>query len=115
MSYGIIEYDKDGKPICEICGKSFLRVLTHVRQKHNISEKEYKHQFGLDVTRGICSKESSELSRQRVYENYSLCITSNLLDRGKNTRFLVGSEGRTADKVSQQTKIRLIKQAKNIK
>ena len=53
MSYGIIEYDDSGKPICEICKKSFNRVLSHVRQAHQMSEREYKLAFGFDLVKGI--------------------------------------------------------------
>ena len=106
--YGIIEYDNNGLPICKICGKSFKRVLTHVRQKHDVNEKEYKLQFGLDLHKGICSKESSEISRNLVFANYDKCISKNLLYDGKKTRFKINSEGRTKDKVSEQTRLRLI-------
>ena len=106
MAYGIIEYDNDGKPICEICKKSFKRVLNHARQKHDISEKEYKLKFGLNLTKGICSKESSELSREKALDNYDKSIKQNLLQKGSKTRFKKGSKGRTKDKVSEQTRIR---------
>lgn len=114
MSFGVIEYDKEGKPICEICGKSFLRVMNHVRYKHDMTEREYKKQFGFDLIKGICSKDSSKLSRQRVYENYDLCINRNLMTRGEKTRFLKGDKGRTGDMVSEQTRLALIKRFKNL-
>lgn len=82
MGYGIIEYDENGLPKCEICGKHFKRVLTHVRQKHGITEREYKLQFGFDLKKGICSKESSDLSRKHVYDNYDQCISKNLIIGG---------------------------------
>lgn len=112
MSYGIIEYDDNGLPKCEICGKYFKRVLPHVRQKHDMSEKEYKLQFGFDLKKGICSKESSELSRQKTYDNYDKCISKNLIIGGLNTRYADGDEGRTKDKVSEQTRLRLKKRLK---
>jgi len=115
MSYGIIEYDDKGNPICEICKKSFKRVLSHVRQKHFISEKEYKLTFGFDLGKGICSKESSERSREAVYSNYDKCIGKNLLNAGSSTRYVKGHDGRTADKVQEQTKIRLIERLKTPK
>jgi hypothetical protein len=104
MSYGIIEYDDAGKPICEICGKSFSRVLSHVRQKHDMTEREYKIEFGFDLNKGICSLESSEKSRQKALENYDLVIAENLIANGSKTRFVKGSAGRTKDKLSEQTK-----------
>lgn len=109
MSYGVIEYDSDGNPKCEICGKHYRRVLSHVRQAHFMPEREYKTAFGFDLLKGICSKESSEISRQRVYENFDKCIGKNLLLKGKKSRFIEGGEGRTKDKVSQQTRLMLKK------
>ena len=113
MAYGIIEYNEDGQPMCEICGNYFNRVIAHARQKHHISEREYKLQFGLNLKKGICSKQSAEKSRERVFENYEKCIGKNLELLGEKTRFKIGSEGRTKDKVSEQTRIMLSERAKN--
>lgn len=107
MAYGKIEYDEEGNPKCEICGLFFKRVLTHVRQKHFIEEKEYKKEYGFDLYKGICSKESSEKSREKVFENYDKCIEKNLIKKGNDSRFKKGGRGRTKDKVSAQTKIML--------
>lgn len=107
MAYGVIEYDEDGKPICEICGKAFKRVLTHARQKHDITEKEYKKQFGFDLKKGICSKESAEATRIKTLENYDKVIKDNLLKGGIKSRFQPGAKGRTKDKVSAQTRMML--------
>jgi hypothetical protein len=115
MSYGIVEYDQEGKPICEICGKAYHRVLGHVRQKHQLTEKEYKKQFGFDVTNGICSKESAERTRVKTKANFVKCIKHNLLVNGVKTQFKVGSKGRTKDKVSEQTKINLTNHIKRIR
>lgn len=107
MSFGIIEYDEEGNPKCEICGRYFKRVLTHVRQKHFIDEKEYKKEYGFDLYKGICSKESAERSRERVFENYDKCVEKNLVTKGAESRFKKGYKGRTKEKVSEQTKIML--------
>lgn len=115
MAYGIIEYDDDGKPICEICGKSFKRVIAHVRQKHNMNEREYKKEFGFDLKKGICSKESSELSRDRAIFNYDKVIRKNLVEGGKVSRFQKGDPGRTKDMVSEQTRIMLKERLKTPK
>lgn len=109
MGYGIIEYDESGLPKCEICGKHFKRVLNHVRQKHDMNEREYKLKFGFDLIKGICSNASSALSRIRVLMNYDKCILNNLEVKGIDSRFVKGAEGRTKDMVSKQTKIRLKK------
>lgn len=108
MSYGVIEFDKNGKPLCEICRKGFVRVMTHVRQKHGIDARSYKKIFGFDVTKGICSKKSSELSRKNALANYGKVVTQNLIHKGVSNRFKKGDPGRTKDKMSEQTRIRLI-------
>lgn len=105
--YGIIEYDSNGNPLCEICRGAFKRVLTHVRQVHSMNEREYKIQFGFDLQRGICSKDSSEISRVRVAENFDKCIGKNLLLKGNKTRFKTHHAGRKKEMVSAQTKLRL--------
>jgi hypothetical protein len=46
MAYGIIEYDEKGNPICEICGKGFSKVISHVWQAHEMTGKEYKKEYG---------------------------------------------------------------------
>jgi hypothetical protein len=107
MSFGIIEYNEDGKPKCEICCKYFNRVLPHVRQKHDLNEKEYKLKFGFDLYKGICSEKSSNLSREKTLLNYDKCIKNNLLKKGSLNRFIINHQGRTKDKVSPQTRIRL--------
>jgi len=115
MGYGIVEYDENGNPICEICGKAFKRVLSHVRQKHDMDEKTYKKINGFDLRKGICSKESSEATRKKTLENYDKCIGENLIKKGEKSRFDIGSKGRTKDKVSEQTRIMLKERLKTPK
>ncbi len=105
--YGVIEYNEEGMPKCEVCGKFFHRVLSHVRQKHQMNEKEYKANFGFDLHKGICSQESAARTREKTLENYDLCIAKNLIANGKKSRFSKGSAGRTRDKVSHQTRLKL--------
>lgn len=107
MAYGTIEYDKEGNPKCEICDKHYKRVLTHVRQKHGINERNYKLQFGFDLVKGICSKESSEKTRVKTILNYDKCIIKNLIINGTKTRKSNGDPGRKKDKVSAQTRLML--------
>ena len=107
MAYGKVEYDEEGYPICEICGGSFKRVAAHARQKHDVSAREYKQMFGLDVKKGICSKESRDLARERLFENYDVSVKKNLIKKGSKSRFKVGSKGRTKDQLSEQTLLRL--------
>ena len=106
MSYGIIEYNIEGQPKCEICGEFFNRVISHARQKHNINEREYKKQFGFDLKKGICSKESSQRTRIKTIQNYDKCI-KHLKVTGSKFRFKKGDKGRTKENVSEQTRLML--------
>ena len=105
--YGIVEYDSLGKPICELCGLSFHRLLSHVRQKHDMNERDYKLKFGLDLHKGICSEFSSQKTKMSTLLNYETCIKQNLIKLGEKSRFNKNHTGRTKDKVSEQTKIML--------
>ena len=112
MAYGIVEYNQDGLPKCEICQKYFHRVLRHVCQKHFMTEREYKIMFGFDLKKGITSKESKQKSRDAIMRNYQQCINENL-SKGAKYRFKKGSAGRTREQVSAQTKLMLAERAKN--
>ncbi len=105
--YGRVEYDENDKPICDICGLSFNKLGSHVRQSHRMTAREYKELFGLDLIKGIMSPRSTALAKRKLQENYDQCVTSNLIQGGANTRFEVGSKGRTKDQVSEQTRLRL--------
>lgn len=113
MAYGIIEYNADGLPKCELCGRYFNRVLSHVRQKHAMTEREYKIMFGFDLVKGITSAQSREKSRQAVLNNFETVVEKNLTKRGEQSRFKKGTEGRTSDQVSEQTKLMLADRARN--
>ena len=78
MSYGKVEFDISGNPICEICGKAYSRVLSHVRQVHDMSARDYKKKFGFDLKKGICSKESAEKTRKHTMSNYESVIKKKL-------------------------------------
>jgi hypothetical protein len=113
--YGIIEYNEEGLPKCEICGKYYNRVVSHVRQSHDMSAKDYKKEYGFDNKKGICSEKSANATRIKTMSNYDTVIAQNLLVGGKKSRFKQGSEGRTKDKVTEQTRIRLSEQFNSIK
>lgn len=113
--YGVIEYNNEGKPKCEICGEHFDRVLSHVRMTHKMNERDYKTLFGFDISKGICSERSAQKTRLKTLKNYDTCIKNNLLKNGTNSRFKIGSKGRTRDQISEQSKIRLTEQLHNTK
>ncbi len=113
MAYGTIEYNEDGLPKCELCGEFFSRVLTHVRQKHEMNERDYKVRFGLPFNLGICSTESAQMSRNKTLDNYDICVTQNLLEGGRNNRYKKGAKGRTKEQVSEHTRLLLSNKGKS--
>jgi hypothetical protein len=58
---------------------------------------------------------SAQKTRLKTLKNYDTCIKNNLLKNGTNSRFKIGSKGRTRDQLSEQSKIRLIEQLNNPK
>jgi len=101
----MIKYDKNGLPTCELCGKSFSRLMAHVRQTHNMNARSYKKQFGLDISIGILSKESRLKSSKAVHKNYAKVVTENLIKKGKKTRYKDNHPGRKI--MSEQTRQRV--------
>lgn len=88
---------------CLICGLEFKRVCAHVRQAHGMTAREYKEEFGLDVSKGIMTDEDREIMRRHAYANG---MDKQLREAGAKTRF---SEGHSLGKYprSQQTLKRL--------
>lgn len=113
--YGVIEYDINGLPICEICGGSFNRVTSHVRQVHDMSAREYKEKFGFDVSKGICSIESSRKSRLAVIINWDKVVVINLLIKGEGTQFTKGDNATKGKKKSKQSCLRVSNELKKEK
>ena len=109
MEKGKLYFNEQGLPICHICGKAYNRLLTHVRQKHDMSAYGYKEHFGLNTSKSICSEETIAKSRQLVFQNKY--VLKNLLVGGISTQFKKGSEGRTRKQLSLQEKLRLQKYA----
>lgn len=106
--YGEIVYDPEGKPICHICGRSYKKLISHVIQRHHISQEEYKTQFGLDKGKGIMCEESTQIARKRNKENYEKVVKGNFLEKGKETRFEKGHH-RTNDRYfSEQSRKKFI-------
>lgn len=87
---GVQQYDKNKKPICAICGKSYDRLLTHVRQAHKMPSDVYRKRFGFCRSFSFISQQSKEKAKSRLLENYDLVVTENLINKGKKTRVKKG-------------------------
>lgn len=69
--YQYPEFDKEGKIICQICGKSFSMVTpSHLQRKHNMSLEEYRNKFP-DI-----SLTSNQFNKSRKYETSDLFTPS---------------------------------------
>lgn len=106
--YGRIAKSPDGRLICHICGQPFVKLGSHVVQKHGMTSRQYKQMFGLDVGRGLITNEHKEHLRGCVMRNYNKVVAENLIECGDSTRFTPGHPGRTRDMVSEQTRLKLI-------
>lgn len=68
MSKGIIRKDINGLIICEICNKSYRKLISHVIQTHKISGDEYRLRF--NIHENLMCEESKILARKKQYPNY---------------------------------------------
>lgn len=110
MSYGIIEYNEDGNPICEICGFASPKITGHVFWQHGIRARDYKLQFGLDLKKGIISQSLKEKMVQHGYDTYAQHPDQFI----NGNRFKKGNQGRTKKLMSEQSRIRCAKLAKDL-
>lgn len=108
---GEVEYSPDGLVICHICGRAYKKLMAHVWQVHGIYEKDYKKEFGLNISRGLICDETKEKLQNSVAKHYEKVVEKNLIKGGEKSRFKFGGIGRTRDKLSLQEYNRLVKLA----
>lgn len=90
MPKGIIRKDINGLIICEICNKSYKKLISHVIQAHEISGDEYREQFGFCKSTAFMCEDSKVLARKKQYPHYTRVVLTNLVEKGKKTRVLKG-------------------------
>ena len=103
----VIEYDNNWLPICEICWKSFKKLITHVIQKHNMTWVEYKKMFWLDLWIWIMCEESKKLAKDNILQNWQQCVVDNL-SKWEPLRFK--PYHRSKSYFSEQSRLRIQKQ-----
>lgn len=86
---GRIEHTGDGKVICHICGKAFIRLGSHVKENHNMTIKDYKERFGLcrraKTTEVNYSKKMSYSAlKNNMDEQLRVCGAATRLKKGSN-------------------------------
>lgn len=84
---GTIAYDDQGKIICHICGKSFVRLGSHAKESHGMTIDEYKERFGLCHNARTTEQKYSDIMRKHAKENG---MDRQLLKSGKSTRIQKG-------------------------
>lgn len=84
---GIIAYDDQGKIICHICGKSYVRLGSHIKESHGLTIAEYKERFGLCNNAKTTEKVYSNLMSQHARDHG---MDQRLLETGKSTRIQKG-------------------------
>lgn len=113
--FGQVKYDIEGNPICYFCEKGFPRLMTHVRQIHGVTARQYKITFGLSLKRGIMSESARAQCRDNVFKN-SERVVHNILIYGEPTRFKKGEAiGRPRFMWSEQDIRRLIQHNKTMR
>lgn len=84
---GTIAYDDQGKIICHICGKSFVRLGSHIKESHGLTIAEYKERFGLCHGAKTTEKSYSDIMSLHARSN---SMDKQLLEAGKATRIQKG-------------------------
>jgi predicted transcriptional regulator len=62
------KYFKDDKVICAICGKNFKSLKRHLKTVHQMTDKEYRAQFGIPKSQSLVAKNYSEERRKAAQE-----------------------------------------------
>lgn len=86
-SPGVLARDEQGKPICHICGRSYTRLGSHVKESHHMTIEEYKERFNLCRNAKTTAPEYSAVMRDHADRNG---MPDRLLEAGKGTRIKKG-------------------------
>jgi len=98
--HGEITYAPNGDCICPFCGKAFRKLGMHFYYSHHMTSKQAHEKAGWDQSAKATNESYRELMRNKLMKK---CVDINLIEKGKATRYVPGSPGRTRDKVSAMT------------
>ena len=84
---GTMKTDEQGKPICHICGRSYKRLGSHIKESHHMTIEEYKEKFNLCRSARTTSPDYSKIMHDYAYENG---MPERLLEAGEGTRIRKG-------------------------
>ena len=109
---GVIQKDENGYVICHICGRSYKRLGSHIKESHNMTIAEYKEQFGICTRTKTTEDSYSKTMKKHALDND---MDKQLLDKGKNTRIKkgdksmrLGKEVRLQERIQKRTRNNLI-------
>ena len=105
--YGEITYAPNGDCICPFCGKAFRKLGLHFYYAHDMTSKEAHEKAGWDHNAKATNKDYRKLMRKKLQKK---CVTINLLEKGKPTRYKKHHKGRTKDMISPMT-MKVLKQS----
>lgn len=60
---------KDNEVVCLICNKGFITLKRHLSQVHQISDTEYKKQFGIPSKQPLVARSYSEKKKADAVKN----------------------------------------------
>lgn len=97
---GTIAYDEQGKVICHICGKSFVRLGSHIKENHEMTIDEYKERFGLckrtKTTEKSYSDTMSRYAKKQWYGSTNFTSWKNNKDSKGTSRQAKRQKGKTS-------------------
>jgi len=88
---------KDKEVICLLCNKGFTTLKRHLTKEHDISDKEYKKQFGIPAKQKLVAKAYSEERRKAA------------IDRGQGDVLAKARATRAANIAEKKTKASTVK------
>lgn len=78
--------DPENKCRCLLCGKWYVQICTHAYQVHDITGREYREKFELEVKKGVVPEWYRKLKGDQALDNE----TYKNLEAGAKFRFIKG-------------------------
>jgi Asp-tRNA(Asn)/Glu-tRNA(Gln) amidotransferase B subunit len=88
---------------CQVCGRWYSQVGSHVWQRHKMTARDYRKQYGFDVKRGQLPDWLRKIKSEQVFENNTI----KNLKIGKKYWFKRGQPGVGVYERSPETMFRL--------
>lgn len=85
------KYNKfvEGKYKCPVCGGWYFALLRHTWQRHGITEKEFKDNYGIRHKQSFIQDDEKEIKRESIKQHEIIPL---LLKNGAKTRIKKGQK-----------------------